>query len=68
MRVRGPDNAGERRVEQIVAERRRIDDEQPLRIGIDPVLHGQIHQNRAGESAIERRCRDVDEFPAAVVQ
>ena len=44
---------GQRRIENVVAERRGIDEHQSLEIRIDAVLERQIHQHRSGERQVE---------------
>ena len=44
----------QRRVEQIVAHRRRVDHRQPVRVRVDPVLQRQVHQHRARQRALHR--------------
>ena len=61
-------DTGKRRIEQIVVERCRIDHEESPRIGIYPALHGQIHQNRAGQRVLERQRRQASELPAPVIE
>ena len=68
VRLRGLRDAGKRRIEQIILKRCRVDHEEPLRIGVNSALQGQIHQNRAGKRALPRRRPCVNEPPALVIE
>src|SRR6266851_4991718 len=55
-------------VEDVVAGRRRVDQDQPFEVGIDAVGERQLHQRRAGEYDIGGRQWQIDEFALAVVE
>ena len=61
-------NPGEHRIEKIVTDRGRIDQEEPFRIGVDPVLQREVHQHPAGQGAAQRPPGHACELPALVVE
>ena len=64
-RLRDPGKGG---IEQVVPQRCRIDQYEPLEIGVDPVLQRQVHQDRAGERALHRPTGHTHELPVLVVE
>lgn len=55
-------------IEQIIADRGRIDKEETLGIGVDAVLQRQVHQHGPGEGAPQIAIRNRDERPGVLVE
>ena len=69
MRIGGQRDVGQRRVEQVVVERRPIDQHQPSRIRVDTVLQRQIHQHCPGQQNVQpSRRQRTGQVPAFVVE
>ena len=59
---------GEHRIEQTIPDRRRVDQEQPLGVGVDAVLQSEIHQHRAAESVADQPFRGPRQLPVLVAE
>ena len=59
---------GQRGIQQAVADRRRVDQHELLQIGVDPILHRQIHEHRASDHPVERALGHVDQLAVVVSQ
>ena len=68
VRLGGVRDPCEGRIQQVVADRRRVDEDKLFQVGVDPVLQRQVHQHRARKGAAQRPVGDVQELPALVVE
>ena len=59
---------GERRIEQVVAGGGGVEQDEVLEVGVDAVLHGEVHEHAAGEGVVEGPAWDVREPSVVVVQ
>ena len=59
---------GKGRVEEGVADGGGVDQDQVFEVGIDAVLHGQVHEHGAGDGAVHRPVGHMDEGTVLVAQ
>ena len=61
-------DVGQRRIEEAVAGRQVVEQDQVLEVGVDAVLHRQVHQYGAGDGVVPRPTGHPHERPVVVAK